>query len=185
MTPLCLSDNTTIPQSPLRGFDRGTLGWTIDAVDDPHLRWWGPRGAEYVTRIELLLFAQRQVAHLMNLPRGWDDDGGLPATPQAAKMAIALLINLISGDNLATPQISPTGTGGLDIEWLVSGNHLSLSVAQDGNIVLWAVKPDGTELFSFDSTEDGGNIKNAAETLKRAETFLYEISAGIRNRIAI
>jgi hypothetical protein len=119
----------------------------------------------------------------MKLPRGWDDTDGLPVSPLAAKMALALLLCLVGADNLATPQISPTGAGGLDIEWLVSAEHLSLSVAHDGNIVLWATKKDGTEVFSFDSTEDPVNLVNY--TLKEAENFLFEISAGVHNRLAI
>jgi hypothetical protein len=119
----------------------------------------------------------------MNLQRGWDDADGLPVSPPAAKMALALLLRLVSVDNLATPQISPTGTGGVDIEWLVSGKHLSLSVAHDGNIILWAIKKDGTEVFSFDSTEDPVGLVNYV--LNEAENFLSEISAGVRNRLAI
>lgn len=185
MTSIGLSDNTTVPQSPARG---RWADWEFAAINEAVneaniVRWWAPRGPEYVTRNDLLLFAQRRVAHLMNMPPDWDDEGGVPVTPSAAKMALALLLRVITADNLATPQISPTRNGGLDIEWLVSGNHLSLSVAPDGNIVLWATKQDGTEVFSFDSTENPANLVNYA--LKEADNFLSEISAGVRNRLAI
>jgi hypothetical protein len=157
---------------------------TNAAINEANMiRWWAPRGPEYITRNQLLLFAQRQIAHLMNLPRDYDGEGGGPVTPQAAKMALVLLLRLITGDNLATPQISPTGVGGLDIEWLVSGNHLSLSVSPDGNIVLWAIKQDGAEVFTFDSTEEPADLVIYA--LKEAENFLSTISAEVRNRVAI
>lgn len=179
-------DNTTLAQSPVRG--RRWADWEFAAINDAIneatiLRWWVPRGPGYVTRNDLLLFAQRRIAHLMNIPPNWDDEGGVPVTPAAAKMAVAVLQCLITADNLATPQIAPSGTGGLDIEWLVSGNHLSLSVAPDGNIVIWATKQGGTEVFSFDSTNNPAYLVNYA--LKEADNFLSEISAGVRNRLAI
>jgi hypothetical protein len=178
MTTACpVSENATVAQSPLGG-------WGAD-IDDAHRRWWGPRRPGYVTRGELLDFAQRQIAHLMNLPRGWDDDGGLPVTPDSAKMALAMLAVLISGDNLATPQISPQGNGGLDIEWLVSGNHLSLSVAEDGHLVLWATKPDGVEDFSFDSTDEMVDREVFSSAIDNARRFLSATSAGVRSRVMI
>ena len=179
MTVDCLSDNTTVTQP------RELPGWASWSLAASDADAWGPRGPEYVTKGELLLFAQRQIVQLMNLAPNWDDSGGLPASSQSAKMALALLLRLISADNLATPQVSPTGTGGLDIEWLVSGNHLSLSVAPDGNIVLWANGSDGSEVFSFDSTEEPVDYEHVNYALKYAEHFLHEISAGVRNRIAI
>jgi hypothetical protein len=182
MTKGCLSDNTTVTQPRERS---GWANWSLAASDIESVPSWGPRGPECVTKGELLRFAQRQIVQLMNLAPNWDDSGGLPASPQSAKMALALLVRVVSADNLATPQVSPTGTGGLDIEWLVSGNHLSLSVASDGNIVLWANGSDGSEVFSFDSTEDPVDYEHFDYALKYAEHFVHEISAGVRNRIAI
>lgn len=182
MTADCLFDNTTVTQHR----DRPSSAWSLTAGDARGVFLpWGPREPGYVTKGELLFFAQRQIVELMNLPPDWDDDCGLPATPQAAKTALGLLQRLVSADNLATPQLAPTGTGGLDIEWLVSGNHLSLSVAADGSIVLWANASDGSEVFSFDSTEDPADYEHVSYVLKYAEHFLHEISAGVRNRIAI
>jgi hypothetical protein len=182
MTTDCLSDNTTVAQ---RREWSGLADWSLAASDAEGASSWGPRGPEYVTKAELLRFAQRQIVQLMNLSPNWDDAGGLPASPQSAKMALALLVRIVSADNLATPQVSPTGNGGLDIEWLVSGNHLSLSVAPDGEIVLWANASDGSEVFSFDSTEDPVDYEHVNYALKYGEHFLHEISAGVRNRVAI
>jgi hypothetical protein len=186
MTSAGVFDNITLPQSPARG--RRWVDWEFvainDAINEANVaRWWAPRGPGYVTSDALLISAQRRIAHLMNMSPDWDGESGVPVTPQAAKMAVAMLLCLITADNLATPQISPTGTGGLDIEWLVSGNHLSLSVAPDGNIVMWATKHDGTEVFSFDSTDSPAYLVNYA--LKEADNFLSEISSGVRNRLAI
>jgi hypothetical protein len=181
MTLADVFDNTTLPQSSARGrtwADRG-----FEAIEEANrVRWWYPRDPGYVTRNKLLLFAQRRIAHLMNIPPNWDDEGGVPVTPLAAKLALKVLFHLITADNLATPQISPTGAGGVDIEWLVSGNHLSLSVAPDSNIVMWATKRDGTEVFSFDSTDNPACL---GYKLKEADDFLSEISSGVRNRLAI
>ena len=76
MTTACpVSENATVAQSPFGG--RGA------DLDDAHRLWWGPRRPGDVPRGELLDYAQRQIAHLMNLPRGWDDGGGLPVNSSA------------------------------------------------------------------------------------------------------
>lgn len=186
MTSACASDNTTVGQSPAPGerWAHWEFAALSDAIDEANVvRWWAPRGPGYVTRQDLLLLAQRRIANLMNAHPDWGDEGGLPVTPAAAKMAMEVLLRLITTDNRATPQMSPTGDGGLDIEWLVSGNHLSLSVARDGNVILWATKQDGAEVFSFDSTEEPAYLVHYA--LKEADNFLSEISASVRNRLAI
>lgn len=186
MTSVCVSDNTTVRQSPAPGarWAHREFAGVNDSIDEANVvRWWAPRGPGYVTRQDLLLSTQRRIANLMNVHPDWGDEGGLPVTPSAAKMAMEVLLRLITADNRATPQMSPTGDGGLDIEWLVSGNHLSLSVAPDGNIILWATKHDGVEVFSFDSTEEPAYLVNYA--FKEADNFLSEISVSVRNRLAI
>lgn len=186
MASVCVSDNTTVRQSPAPGVEwthRDFVG-VNDATDEANVPcWWAPRGPGYVTRQDLLMSAQRRIADLMNVHPDWGDEAGLPVSPSAARMAMEVLLRLIAADNRPTPQISPTGDGGLDIEWLVSGKHLSLSVAPDGNIILWATRHDGAEVFSFDSTEDPAYLARYA--LKEADNFLSEISGSIRKRVAI
>lgn len=122
MTLIDVFGDTTLPQPSVRGARWADWEFAAinDAINEANLvRWWMPRGPGYVTRNDLLLFAQRRIAHLMNLPTDWDDEGGIPVSPPAGKMAMALLVRLITADNLATPQISPTGTG--RVVWISSG----------------------------------------------------------------
>jgi len=146
---------------------------------------WGPHAPDYVTRQDLLSYAQRQIVRLMNLSRDWDDDGGLPVAAVPAQLAMAILTGLVVTDNLATPQISPQGHGGVYMEWLVSGNHLSVSSSEDGRLVMWGIRVDGSEVFSFDSAEDRVEPEVFALVMKQAREFLREISLGVRNRISI
>jgi hypothetical protein len=125
------------------------------------------------------------MVQLMNLSRDWDDDGGLPVSGKAAKLAMAVLTGMLSTDNLATPQISPQGRGGVDIEWLVSGNHLSVSASEDGRLIMWGTRADGSEVFSFDSAEDRVEAEVVSLVMKQAREFLREISTGVRNRLSI
>jgi hypothetical protein len=178
MTALCPpSDYAAITQPT-------TSGWPL-GIDDAHLLPWGPLTATDVPRRQLLLFAQRQLAHLMNLPSGWDDADGAPVSARSAKMALVLLDAIIFTDNLATPQISPHGDGGVDIEWLVAGNHLSMSVANDDSIILWGIDANGLEAFSYDSAEEGLNEKDLVAVVNSARGFLLTMSTDIRNRIAV
>jgi hypothetical protein len=146
---------------------------------------WGPHGPDYVTKQALLSFAQRQIVHLMNLPRDWDDDGGLPVAAMPAKLSMTVLQAIVSSDNLATPQISPQGHGGVHLEWLVSGNHLSVTASEDGQLSIWGTRADDSEVFSFDSAEDRVEPEVVALVIKQAREFLRKISTGVHNRVPI
>lgn len=191
MTTSCRLDNATMSPAPSRWYGLGgELESSYRSVISEHYGFFGAgdrdaHGPGYVTKEELQQFAQRRIAESMSLPTGWDDDGGLPVSARAAKLAMLMCLDLLVADNLATPQISPDGNGGIDIEWLVSRKHLSMSVSDDGALVIWGTREDGTEVFSFDSTEDPIERELIALTLKQAREFLREISAGVRNRLPI
>jgi hypothetical protein len=174
---------TTCPAPESVTVTSATSGDWAGGIDDAHLHPWGPRNDAFVSGQDLMSFAQRQIVHLMNLHHGWDHGDGVPVTPRSAKAALWLLGVLIFADNLATPQISPQSSGGLDIEWLVSGNHLSLAIGGDDVVTLWATNADGAEMFSFDSSGDPPLAFSNA--MARARQFLFEISTGVHNRVAL
>jgi hypothetical protein len=167
------SDNSTM--APSR-----SAWWAVSDADD-----WGPHAPGYVSQQDLLSYVHRQLVQLMNLSHDWDDDGGLPVAAKPAQLSMEILTGLVVADNLATPQISPQGHGGVNIEWLVSGNHLSVSASEEGQLVMWGIRPDGSEVFSFDSAEDLVEPEVVALIMKQAREFLREISLGVRNRISI
>ncbi|MDV8077568.1 hypothetical protein R4P47_13455 [Rhodococcus sp. IEGM 1370] len=130
-------------------------------------------------------YTQKQLVKLMKLRRDWDEEGGLPVAPSVAKLVLMLVDAFIFEDNLATPQLSPQRTGGVDVEWLIGGNHMSLSVSADGDIVAWALSPQGHELFSFDSDVDMFDAKGVARLINEARRFLEEFSPKVQKRILI
>jgi len=152
-------------------------------------KWNGKRrrlDAETTTKEALLQFAQREIVRAMRVHDNWDTYGGLPASSDAARLALALCVHLLSEDNLPTPQITPDGHGGIDIEWLVSGQYLSAAIArQNGGLLIWATNADGSEAFSYEFANGPVNRDEVELALKESQAFLRTMSVGIRNRISI
>lgn len=157
-------------------------------VDDPATqRWvkqaWQPEVPP--TRDELLTYAQRRIAALTKADASRDALGWQPVSGAVASFAMALLNTVVDGDGRATPQVAPTKDGGLDIQWLVSGDSLEITVDLHDGISIVGRYDNGEYAISpvdwtFD--EDAERLHVAVHS---AREFLGKISTGIQHRVPI
>lgn len=157
-------------------------------VRDPATRRWVKQAWQPdvpPTRDELLTYAQTRIAALTaaDAPRqalGWQPVHGV-----VASFAMALLNTVVDGDDRATPQVAPTPDGGLDIQWLVSGDSLEITVDLDDGISIVGRYDNGEYAFEpVDWTFDG-DVKLLYEAALSAGRFLEKISTGIQRRVPI
>lgn len=145
-------------------------------------RGWRPEDSD-ASRSLLLTHAQVRIAQLTSAGAPGRDRGWLPVPTSVSTTVMALLDFLIKTDDLATPQIAPTPEGGLNVEWLVSGDSLSLTVDREG-VSLIAEFDNGEFAFpplSWDFQHDSSETLGRA--LASASLFLEKISTGIQHRL--
>lgn len=158
--------------------------------DDAHRRWlaraWQPDRS--VTRAQLLTHAQNRIAELTNRDAPGRALGWQPVHRVVAQLAMSLLEALITGDDLATPQVAPTPEGGINIEWLVSGDALSVTVDLEG-LSIEAHLDNGEYAFAPRYWDYGANqealIRELRQVLPIASRFLDKISTGIQHRLPL
>jgi hypothetical protein len=82
-------------------------------AQDQQTRTWVFSAKPPVTpsRSEILRYAQRELAALRRLPRGWDGGSGIALRPGLASLALLLVDQVTTDDGLATPQFSPLPDG--------------------------------------------------------------------------
>ena len=64
----------------------------------------------------------------------------------------ANFINRLLDNDRPTPQVASNGAGGVEIEWLVNGVSLTIDVASESEILIYAVDATGNELFEKEIT---------------------------------
>lgn len=138
------------------------------------------------TRDQLLTYAQTRIAALTGVDapsRGlvWE-----PVHSAIASFAMTMLNTVINGDDLATPQVAPTQEGGLDIQWLVSGDSLEITIDVDDGVSIIAQFDNGDYAFEpVDWAFDDGDVEMLHAVLVTAGSFLEKISTGIQHRVPI
>ena len=163
-----------------------TIGYPVTPqfAQDQQTRTWVLSGAppERPTRVEVVRYAQRELAHLRRLPRGWDGSDGVPLSPELASIALGLVIAITTDDGLATPQFSPLPDGGVYITWLVGGDRLTLTLDAD-EISMCGVSREGHEAFRFEH-EYGAFLASEFEgAINDAESFLLKISTRVQHQL--
>lgn len=68
---------------------------------------------------------------LSNLSQDWDSYGGVPMSFEAATAALDFLSVCLSDDSLA-PEVVPTNSGGVQLEWHRHAGDLEVSFSQEG-----------------------------------------------------
>jgi hypothetical protein len=97
---------------------------------------------------------------------------------------MSILGVLVNDDDVATPQIAPTPDGGIDVEWLVSGDSLSVTADLDG-ISIVGQFDNGDYAFEPYSWDFHGDAEGLRKVLHSASSFLEGISAGIQYRFPV
>jgi hypothetical protein len=134
------------------------------------------------SRSDILMYAQRELANLLRLPRGWDGGKGMPLRPEFASMALFFVGLVTADDGLATPQFSPLSDGGLHIIWLVGGDRLTINLDPCG-ISIRGVWSDGHEGFRFEP-DHAVFLQSEFETaIDGARSFLVKISTRVRHQL--
>lgn len=147
--------------------DSATRHWALDSSPD------------VPTRVNVVNYAQRELAALQRLPFGWDGANGLPLRSKFASAALMLVTALTFRDALATPQFSPLPDGGVNIIWLVDGDDLSITLDTEeiGISGTWA---DGREAFDHDLVQRPELLSAAID---EARVFLDKISMNVRHQL--
>jgi len=68
---------------------------------------------------------QKQLAHLMSLPKNWDSEDAVPTTKLAADKAFEVLNKVF---------VVPLFSGGCQLEWHIDGNYVEIEINQKGEI---------------------------------------------------
>lgn len=160
-----------------------TFGSAFSAVyrDDPPHRWWAEsRDAltSQVSRTEVLQRAVQDLLELQRLPVDWDSYGG-SAVSEAAATKMRVFLHAFVQDGGATPQLTPLGDGGVQVEWRVGHALLEIEVASDGAVSLFGRDTDGRILLD----EGDLNIPAGASHLERALSLLQDMSHKVTHRV--
>lgn len=166
----------------------GTIGAPVTPrfVQDHQTRTWVLSGNPPATpsRADVLRYAQRELAGLRRLPKGWHGGKGVALRPGLATLAL-LLVDLVTvGDGLATPQFSPLPNGGLYITWLVGGDRLAIELEPDGMSVR-GVLGGGSEAFNRDFERNPRMfLQSELEgAINEARSFLLKISTRVQHQL--
>lgn len=92
--------------------------------------------------------------HLFALPEDWDGEGGLPLHFETAMAVLDFLLTRAFHETPA-PQIVPSGTGGVQIEWHKAGSDLEISFEPGQSPAFFYAAPDGQELEGDVMSEEG------------------------------
>jgi hypothetical protein len=153
-------------------------------VQDVETRSWVVPGSAHgtPTRIRVLRHAQSEIANLRKLSPDWDGAGGVPLRPELANVAWVFVSHITTSDGLATPQLSPSPDGGLEVVWLVGGDRLTLSVAPD-ELMLYGRWADWREAFRFEHRWGSFTPDELIAALDDARRFLEKISDGVQHQL--
>lgn len=154
-------------------------------AQDQQTRTWVLSGSSPATpsRADVLKYAQRELAALRRLSRGWDGASGIPLRPGLATLALSLVDLVTTGDGLATPQFSPLPDGGLYVTWLVGGDRLTIDLDPHGMSVRGALR-GGHEAFDFEFKPRGEFLSTELEgAVNEARSFLLKISTRVQHQL--
>lgn len=152
-----------------------TRSWT--STDDPQTQSWD-KGAQAISRLQLIGAARQKINRLLRLESGWDGHRAKPPTPIAGMVLNGVLERLLF-DDCATPQIAPLPDGGLEVDWLVGGNSVHVEASPEGEVFLDVHTASGVEEASGEFSY--WRIDN--HLLGLAETFLHKISQDVKTRL--
>jgi hypothetical protein len=168
--------------------DRTSVSDQSDRQADPATRRWVKQAWESegtLTRAQLLTYAQTRIATLTGPDAPGCSLGWTPVHSAVASFAMWLLGVVVADDDLATPQVAPTPDGGLDIQWLVAGDSLEITIDLDDGVSLVGRLENGEyafEPFDWDFDDD---VNTLVPMLVSAGSFLEKISTGIQHRLPI
>ena len=156
---------------PARREDAETRRWVARA--------WRPDDTATRSR---LLATRDQGPEITGPDAPGSDEGWQRVHSAVATFTMTLLDILMHADDLATPQIAPTPEGGLNVEWLVDGDALSVTADRTGLSII-AQLDNGEDAFPSFYWEFDDDIEPLKSALVSAAGFLEKISTRIQHRL--
>jgi hypothetical protein len=138
-----------------------------------------------MTRSELLTYAQKRIAALTGPEAPGCAVGWKPVHSAVASFAMSVLNVVVTGDDLATPQVAPTQCGGLEIQWLVAGDSLEIAIDLDDCVSVVARRDNGENAFDPFDWDFDDDVDGLVQVLISAGSFLEKISTGIQHRLTV
>lgn len=129
----------------------------------------------------MLQAAQQKISRLTRLKRGWDGGAGRPTSSLAAMVLNGILIHVTSTAG-PTPQIAPLPDGGVQVEWLVSGNSVEINVDGRGEVTVLSSDDSGTPVFE---AEHWYNERQLVGLLNAVRDHLENLGALVRTRASV
>jgi len=109
------------------------------------------------------------VQRLLWYEKNWDSHGAQPLNPNAVQEAFSILCRVMTDEHQA-PRLSPTPSGGLQMEWRIPKALMQVEVDYDGSISAYLSDTrSGAELdWEDESIEEIDLLKEKLSTLKDA-----------------
>lgn len=100
------------------------------------------RAHAYASRFDLMLYAERRIA-------GIHSTGGASPSP-AALEALRRIIATFVDDNGPAPQVGPTQSGSVEVQWLVNGMMVAAIFESTGDYSLMVMNPSNELILDAD-----------------------------------
>lgn len=94
----------------------------------------------------------------------------------------ANFISRLLEDDRPTPQVASNGAGGVEVEWLVNGVSLTIDVASESEILIYAVDANGGELFEKEITS---RWSTGDPVFVKASALLDELKSQVSSRVPV
>jgi hypothetical protein len=116
-----------------------------------------------------------KVLQLIDLPANWDSYGGKPVRHDTALFAMLVLENIMQADT-PLPDLVPTGSGGLQLEWHEHGVELEINVKEPNRCEYWF------EDLRAESPATSGPLETDFFALEAPVSLLTSRARSIRRR---
>ncbi len=137
---------------------------TLPDIDESN-RWLPPRAEEpYVINQKLNHILQRfldRLHDLMLLPANWDSYGARPINIKSVGYSIALFCEIMF-ENTPEPQVVPTKSGDVQLEWHIYGIDLEIEICSDRIVHCYATDANN----KFETLDWSDSLYYAIEGLK-------------------
>ncbi len=146
-----------------------------DAVVAPSatIRLEAPKGACYGIFCDReypwLVPVAENVQRLLWYEKDWDSHGARPLNQTVVQEAFSILSRIMT-DEYPVPRLSPTPSGGIQMEWRIPKVLLQIEVESDGIISAYFsdTRPGATLDWEADSIEELALLQEKLSTLQKA-----------------
>jgi hypothetical protein len=114
-----------------------------------------------------------EVTRLRQLRHGWDGYRAKPITERAL-YSVGRVLSFVLRPDSEPPQFAPLIDGGIQIEWLVGGDDLTIEVRDTGEVNVLAMSASGETI-----AEGSMDLDQPGDLAARAASFLQVLSAQV------